>query len=218
MSRLQGAELTQLLDFLDRVCTLFAQLLNKLCRLSVPYPPTTIFIHDVYANHKPSEDNQNLQKAPNLLGYGPASQRRLVSVEPRRLGCAPTEASALTPTLNRWHHLDTTRPSHSLTRSDDGDGLSRSLGHIQANPSALSVAETAEQVLEEGREGGEPELSRRLVVMEERYKGIIGKTSDRLWDILTLRRTKIFTAPRDVSHDPFPNLLIVGAVPLQIST
>ena len=119
------------------------------------------------------EDNQNLHKAPNLLSYGPASRRRLVSIGPRRRGRTPTETSPVTSTLHRWHHSDTRQPSHSLTRSDDGDRLSRSPDHIQPNPSSLSVAETAGQVLEEEeREGGEPGLSRRLAIMEERQKRI----------------------------------------------
>ena len=46
-------------------------------------------------------------------------------------------------------------------------------GHVQVNPSTLSVAETAGQVLEEEeREGGEPGLSRRSAMMEERQKRI----------------------------------------------
>ena len=77
----------------------------------------------------------------------------------------------MTSTPNRWHRPDMRRPSHFLTRSDDGDRVLRSPGHIQANPSTLSVAETAGQVLEEGeREGGEPGLSRCLAVMEDRKR------------------------------------------------
>ena len=57
LSRLQGSELTRLLDFLDRVCTLSrpsVQLRNEFCRLSAPYLPTTIFLYNVCANYKPS--------------------------------------------------------------------------------------------------------------------------------------------------------------------
>ena len=119
------------------------------------------------------EDNQNVQKAPNLLSYGPASRRRLVSLAPRRRGRTPTDISPVASTLNRWQRPDTRQPSHSLTRSDDGDRFSRSPDHVQANPSTLSVAETAGQVLEEEEEeGGEPGLSRRLAAMEERQKRI----------------------------------------------
>ena len=47
LSRLQGPELTRLLDFLDRVCTLrsaFRPTTNKPCRLSARYLSTTMFI------------------------------------------------------------------------------------------------------------------------------------------------------------------------------
>ena len=47
------------------------------------------------------EDNQNSQKAPNLLSYGSASRRRLVSVGPRQRGRTPTESSPVSSTLNR---------------------------------------------------------------------------------------------------------------------
>ena len=65
------------------------------------------------------------------------------------------------------------RPSHSLTRSDDWDRVSTGPDHIQASPLTLSAAETAGQGLEEEeREGGEPRLSRRSVMMEGRWKRI----------------------------------------------
>lgn len=119
------------------------------------------------------EDNQNPQKAPNLLSYGPASRRRLVSLGPKRRGRTLADTSPATPTQNRWQHPDRRQPSHSLTRSDDGDRFSRSPGPIQINPSTSSVVETAGQVLEdEEREGGETGLSRRLEAMEERQKRI----------------------------------------------
>jgi len=76
-------------------------------------------------------------------------------------------------TLNRWQHPDARRQSHSLTRSDDGDGFSRSPDPIRFNPSTSSIPETAGQVLEdEERGGGESGLSKRLQVMEERQKRI----------------------------------------------
>ena len=119
------------------------------------------------------EDNQNPQKAPNLLSYGPASRRRLVSLGPKRRGRTLAETSPAALTQNRWQHPDTRQLSHSLTRSDDGDRFSRSPGPIQINPSTSSVLETAGQVLEdEEREGGETGLSRRLEVMEERQRRI----------------------------------------------
>jgi hypothetical protein len=119
------------------------------------------------------EDDQNLQKAQNLLSYGPASRRRLVSLGPRRRGRTVSEKSPAASSQNRWQYPDTRQPSHSLTRSDDGDGVSRSLGPIQDNPSTSSVLETAGQVLEdEEREGGETGLNKRLEAMEERQKRI----------------------------------------------
>jgi len=119
------------------------------------------------------EDNQNPPKAPNLLSYGPASRRRLVSLGPRRRGRALIDASPVASTLNSWQHPDTRQLSHSLTRSDDGDQLSRSPDPIRINPSTSSIPETAGQVLEdEEKGGGEPGLSRRLEVMEERQKRI----------------------------------------------
>ena len=57
LSGLQGSELTRLLDFLDRVRTLSrpsVQGRNEFCRLSEPYLPTTIFLHNACANYKPS--------------------------------------------------------------------------------------------------------------------------------------------------------------------
>lgn len=76
-------------------------------------------------------------------------------------------------TLNRWQRPDARQVSNSLTRSDDGDRFSGSLDPAQINPSTLSIPETAGQVLEdEERGGGEPGLSKRLEVMEERQKRI----------------------------------------------
>ena len=119
------------------------------------------------------EEDQHEQKTPNLLSYGPASRRRLVSLGPKRRGRTLAERSPATSSQNRWQHHDTRQPSHSLTRSDDGDQLSRSPGPTRVNPSTSSVIETAGQVLEdEEREGGETGLSRRLEVMEERQKRI----------------------------------------------
>lgn len=114
------------------------------------------------------EDDQNPPRAPNLLSYGTASRRRLVSLGPKRRGRPIAETS---PTLNRWQRPDARRPSHSLTRSDDGERLS--LDPMQINPSTSSVPETAGQVLEdEERDGGEPGLSKHLEAMEARQKRI----------------------------------------------
>ena len=119
------------------------------------------------------EDNQNPPKAPNILSYGPASRRRLVSLGPRRRSRALTETSPVASTLNRWQRPDSRQPSHSLTRSDDGDQISMGPDPGQINPSTSSVHETAGQVLEdEERDGGEPGLSRRLEMMEERQRRI----------------------------------------------
>jgi len=57
LSSLQGPELTRLVDFLDEVRALllaFFQLRNGLCRPSVPFPPTTKSLGNVYGNYKPS--------------------------------------------------------------------------------------------------------------------------------------------------------------------
>ena len=57
LSSLQGPELTRLLDFLDRVSTLlpsFRLATIQLCRLSMPYPPTTMVPNSVCINYKPS--------------------------------------------------------------------------------------------------------------------------------------------------------------------
>lgn len=119
------------------------------------------------------EDDQTPPKAHNLLSYGPASRRRLVSLGPKRRGRTQMEASPVASTLNRRQHSETGQLSHSLTRSDDGDRFSRSSDPMRVNPSTLSVPETAGQVLEdEEREGGEPGLSRRLDAIEERQKRI----------------------------------------------
>ena len=119
------------------------------------------------------EDYQNSSRTPNLLSYGPASRRRLVSLGPRRRGRTFAETSPVASTLNRWQRPDARQVSNSLTRSDDGDRFSGSLDPAQINPSTLSIPETAGQVLEdEERGGGEPGLSKRLEVMEERQKRI----------------------------------------------
>jgi len=115
------------------------------------------------------EENQGPPKAPNLISYGPASRRRLVSIGPRRRGYPIGETSP----VNRWQYSESRQPSNSLTRSDDGDQFSRSPDPIRINPSTSSVPETAGQVLEdEEREGGEPGLSRRLEMIEERQRRI----------------------------------------------
>ena len=120
-----------------------------------------------------NEDNPNPPKGSNLLSYGPASRRRLVSLGPKRRGRTLAETSPATSTLNRWQHSETRQLSRSLTRSDDGDRSYRSPDPIQFNPSTSSVPETAGQVIEdEERDGGEPGLSRRLEVIEERQKRI----------------------------------------------
>lgn len=119
------------------------------------------------------EDNQNPLKAPNLLSYGPASRRRLISLGPKRRGRTFAETSPVSSAMNRWQRPDTRQPSNSLTRSDDGDRFSGSLDPNQVNPSTLSIPETAGQILEdEDRDGGEPGLSKRLEMMEERQKRI----------------------------------------------
>lgn len=119
------------------------------------------------------EDNQNPPRAPNLISYGPASRRRLVSVGPRRRSHALGETSPVSSALNRWQNPESRQPSHSLTRSDDGDHFSRSLYPTRINPSTSSVPETAGQILEdEEKEGGEGGLSRRLDLIEERQRRI----------------------------------------------
>jgi len=143
---------------------------------STPSPLALLFqplIVDEDVLLEDQEDDQNPQKAPNLLSYGPASRRRLVSLGPKRRGRTLAEKSPAASSQNRWQLPDTRQPSHSLTRSDDGDQLSRSPGPTRVNPSTSSVIETAGQVLEdEEREGGETGLSRRLEAMEERQKRI----------------------------------------------
>lgn len=116
------------------------------------------------------DDDLNLMKPASLLSYGPASRRRLISIGPRRRGRTLAEKSSATSALNRWQQ-DTRRLSHSPNRSDEGDQFSRSPDPI--NPSTWSMPETAAQVLEEEEtEGGEPGLSRRLEMMEQRQKRI----------------------------------------------
>jgi len=118
------------------------------------------------------DDNQSSLRAPNLVSYGPASRRRLVSLGPRRHGRSLADTSPVTSAMNRWRRPDTRQPSQSLTRSDDGDQFSGSPDHVQIHPS-LSIPETVGQVLEdEERDGGEPGLSKRLEAMEERQKRI----------------------------------------------
>jgi hypothetical protein len=118
-------------------------------------------------------DYQNPLKAPSLLSYGPASRRRLVSLGPKRRGRTLTETSPVTSTMSRWQNPSTRHLSRSLTRSDEGDQFHRSPDPIQTQPSTSSVPETAGEILEdEERDGGEPGLSRRLEVMEERQKRI----------------------------------------------
>lgn len=116
----------------------------------------------------PQDDNQNPVKPSSLLSYGPASRRRLISIGPRRRDRAETSSAA--SALNRWQH-DTRHLSRSSTRSDEGDQFYRSPDPI--NPSTSSMPETAAQAQEEEeRDGGEPGLSRRLEVMEERQRRI----------------------------------------------
>jgi hypothetical protein len=80
------------------------------------------------------------------------------------------EKSSAALALDRWQQ-DTRHLLHSPARSDEGDQLSRSPDPI--NPSTSSMPETAAQVLEEeDRDGGEPGLSKRLEMMEERQKRI----------------------------------------------
>ena len=114
------------------------------------------------------DDNQNSMKPPNILSYGPASRRRLISVGPRRHGRTLGEKSSDISALTRWQQ-DMRRVSRSPNRSDEGDQFYRSPEPI--NPSTSSMPETAAQVLEEeDRDGGEPGLSKRLEMMEERQK------------------------------------------------
>ena len=59
LSSLQGLELARLVDFLDQVRThrhpsAFCQLRDGLCRPSVPFPPTAIFLENVSTSYKPS--------------------------------------------------------------------------------------------------------------------------------------------------------------------
>lgn len=118
------------------------------------------------------DNNQNPAKPLNLLSYGPASRRRLISIGPRRHGRSLAEQSSAASALNQWQQ-DLRHLSYSPTRSDDGDQIFRSPDPI--NPSNSSMHETAAQVLEEEeKEGGEPGLSRRLEMMEERQKRIEG--------------------------------------------
>ena len=137
--------------------------------LALLYQPIVVEEEVVADDHQ--EDYQNLMKPPNLLSYGPASRRRLVSIGPRRRGGTLADSSPATSAFNRWQSHDLRQLSSSPGRSDDGDHFTRSPDPI--NPSTLSVSETAAQVLEEEEnEGGEPGLSRRLTMMEERQKRI----------------------------------------------
>lgn len=138
--------------------------------LALLYQPIVVEEEAVADDHQ--DDNQNSMKPPNLLSYGPTSRRRLISIDPKRHGRTLAEKSSATSALNRWQQ-DTRQLSHSPTRSEEVDQLSRSPDPI--NPSSSSVPETAAQVLEEEeREGGEPGLSKRLELMEERQKRIEG--------------------------------------------
>ncbi|KAF9779137.1 hypothetical protein BJ322DRAFT_1013723 [Thelephora terrestris] len=137
--------------------------------LALLFQPIVVEEEAVSDDHQ--EDYQNSMRPPNLLSYGPASRRRLVSVGPRRRGGILTESSPATSALARWQSQDPGQPSSSPGRSDEGDHFSRSPDPI--NPSTLSVSETAAQVLEEEEnEGGETGISRRLEMMEERQKRI----------------------------------------------
>ena len=53
LSSLQGSELAQLVDFLDKVSALpshSAKSRNSSCRPLMPFPPPTMFSDDVYTN------------------------------------------------------------------------------------------------------------------------------------------------------------------------
>lgn len=134
-------------------------------------PLAMLFQPIVVEEEAVADDLQDdLAKPPNLLSYGPASRRRVISVSTRRHGRTLVETSSATSALNRWQQ-DTGQSSRSPTRSDEGDLFSRSPDPI--NHSTLSVPETAAQVLEEEeREGGEPGLSKRLEMIEARQKRI----------------------------------------------
>lgn len=137
--------------------------------LAMLFQPIVVEEDAVAEDH---EDTQGSAKPPNLLSYGPATRRRFVSIGPRRHGRTLTDSSPVASTLSRWRH-HTRQSSHSPARSDEGDHFTRSPEPIRFNPSTSSVPETVGQVMEEEeREGGEPGLSRRLELMEDRQKRI----------------------------------------------
>ena len=150
-----------------RINSLVAPATSTASPLALLYQPVVV---EEEAVTDDQEDDQGPVKPQSLISYGPASRRRLASMVPRRRGAAFADSSPAT-TLSRWQYQDSRQLSQSPPRSDDVDHLSRSPERI--NPSTLSVPETAEQVLEEEEEeGGQPGLSRRLELMEERQKRI----------------------------------------------
>ena len=117
------------------------------------------------------EDIPSSVRPQNILSYGPASRRRLVSIGPRRRGRTAADTSPAISAMSRSQ--DMRHVSYSPTKSDIGDQFSTSPDQIRVDPSTSSVQETAGQILEEEeREGGESGLTRRLEIIEERQKRI----------------------------------------------
>ena len=138
--------------------------------------PLAMLFHPVVVDEdviaEDQEENHGPLRAPNILSYGPASRRRLVSLGPRRRGHSAVDTSPVTASMTRWQRPDTRQPSHSLTRSDDEDQFSGSLDPVHLHPSS-SIPETVGQILEdEERDGGEPGLNKRLEALEDRQKRI----------------------------------------------
>jgi hypothetical protein len=149
------------------------QLVNKgveMAQSAVASPLAQLFqplvVDDDMILEEPEESQSSQSGNPPLLSYGPASRRRLKSVNTRRPG---TDFLAPPASVQgggvRWG------PSLISSRITEQQQISQSLE--QQEQQEETEPETAEQVEEEEQTGGgEPRLMRRLHIMEERQKRI----------------------------------------------
>ena len=100
-----------------RINSLVNPAVSSASPLALLFQPIVVEEEAVADDHL--DDFASPAKPPNILSYGPASRRRLVSIGPKRRGRTLAETSPGTSALNRWQ-LQGNR-SHSPPRSDEGE-------------------------------------------------------------------------------------------------
>lgn len=131
----------------------------------VASPLAQIFQPLIVDDDIPEEPEDEQNSAGNFVSYGPASRRRLLSMNQRR----PVEMAAQ---AMRWGPTSVAHKllgEHPLSQSPEQNQLEQQAERDEEDPQPETVTQVED---EEQSGGGEPRLMRKLHLMEERQKRI----------------------------------------------